>query len=229
MAMELKHIAFIMDGNGRWAKKRGLSRSTGHREGVTALYRVIDGCISEKIPFLSVYAFSTENWKRPAPEVKFLMKLFTLFIEKSIGYFNANGIRFLARGNKDALPRPVRNSIEKAEAETAGNTVLTLIICLNYGGRDEIVRAVKRLNEKGTEISQENITREILPAGVTEVDLIVRTAGEKRLSGFLLWESSYAEFLFCDKLWPDMDSSDVKAAKESYYMRTRKFGGLDGK
>lgn len=224
----LNHLGIIMDGNGRWATSRKLPRTAGHLEGLKALRRCILGSIANDIKFLSLYAFSTENWKRPAQEVNYLMNLVATKLPSEMKFYQEYGIRILIRGDITSVPQKVSAAINKVEQKTKDNSVITVIICFNYGGQLEIATAVNKIIEKGIkgpitpEIIRENIQYSFIPP----VDMIVRSAGEKRLSNFLLWESAYSEFAFYDKLFPEWDKSFITTVKEDFKKRNRKFGGL---
>ncbi len=222
-----QHIGFIMDGNGRWAKKRFLPRTAGHLAGLKALKKVILGCISEGVRYVTLYCFSTENWKRPKDEVDYLMGLFSEKIMGELPFYNKNGIRLLTLGDTSVLPADAAESLEQAVRATEHNSTIVCQLALNYGGQDEICKAVNRAIREGVE----EITPAVIRAHfdnpwVPPVDLIARSAGEKRLSNFLLFDSAYAEFVFCDKLWPDWCEDDVVSIISEYNSRVRKFGGL---
>ena len=227
------HIAIIMDGNGRWARARGLSRTEGHRAGVRALRRVVQACGELGVSYLTVYAFSTENWRRPVSEVTALMRLFVETMEEYLPELMSRNVRVRYIGDISGLARPARLAVERAVAETASNTGLTLTVALNYGGRSEIVRACKRFirdwqdGKVGLDDLDDNIMAGYLDtAGLPDPDLVIRPAGEKRLSNFLLWQVAYSEFWLTDKYWPDFDREDIVAAIEDYGRRQRRFGGL---
>ena len=221
----LKHIAFIMDGNGRWAKARGMERSERHKAGVKVLERLTNDCMEIGLEAVTFYAFSTENWKRPAAEVKAIMDLLSEYLDKSEGMFEKHQVRFRVIGDKSALDKPLRKKIEKYENETK-HFDRSINIAINYGGRDEIVHACKKLVDEGKEITKENLSLALYTEDCVEPDMIVRTAGEKRLSNFLLWQASYSELYFTDVLWPDFSTEDLKAAIDDFYSRRRKYGGL---
>lgn len=224
---DLVHLAIIMDGNGRWAKSRFLPRTAGHLEGLKALKRCISGCISEGIRYLTVYCFSTENWKRPPDEVKYLMALFTNKIYGEIKTLNSLGVSVRLLGNTSNLPPDAVKNLKKAEEETKNNDKITLQLAINYGGYDEIERAVNSLIKDGyKEIDAALIRSRFDNPDIPPVDFIVRSAGEMRLSNFLLFDSAYAELGFYDKLFPDWDEQMIHQIKEDYYKRIRKFGGL---
>ena len=221
----LKHIAFIMDGNGRWAKSRGLSRSAGHRAGAKTFRRVVDYVKLIGIKYMTVYAFSTENWSRPAEEVSSIMKLLEDYIEQALGDVADNDVRVIFLGDRTPLSEKLRRKMDFLERRSEKNGHI-LNIALNYGGRDEIVHAVKQVLEKGLEITGETIAENLYTKESPPPDLIVRTAGELRLSNFLLWQSAYSELYFTDKLWPDFTEKDVDEAVAEFYRRTRRFGGI---
>lgn len=224
-----RHLGIIMDGNGRWAKHRSLPRTAGHIEGLKALKRVVLAAIAQGIEVLTFYTFSTENWKRSEEEVSYLMRLLVSKLHSELKFYCDNGIRILAKGDISGLPPKVQEVIAKSEAATKDNTTITAVLAINYGGRDEICRAVTRwlgntsdqksIDEKTL---AENLDLPDLPA----VDMIVRSANEKRLSNFLLWESAYAELAFYEALWPDWGAAEVQAVCDEYRQRVRKFGGV---
>jgi len=213
------HVAIIMDGNGRWAAQRGLQRLAGHRQGAQAVRRTLEACPSLGITDLTVYAFSSDNWRRPATETSGLMDLLAEFLEAETPSLIANGIRLNAIGRRDRLPEAALEALELAESATAFCTRLTLRIALDYSSRDAIVGAAHRAPSTREELS-------LGLSGAPDVDLLIRTAGEQRLSDFLLWECAYAEFCFLDRLWPDFTGEDLADAVASFQRRKRRFGGL---
>ena len=222
----LKHIAFIMDGHGRWAKAKGLPREAGHKAGAEALKRVLRRCGELDIAAVTVYAFSTENWKRPQKEVDMLMELLYTALGAYSKEMMKNGLRFKAVGDKSAFSDKLIKRINEIEELTKNNKNF-LNVALNYGGRDEIAHACNSLIKKGkTEITEDDISAELYTAGCPDPDLIVRTSGELRLSNFLIWQAAYSEFYFTDTLWPDMNAGEVDKAIEAYNSRQRRFGGL---
>ena len=222
----LQHIAFIMDGNGRWAKKRGMPREYGHAVGVKKFERVVRYCGDIGIRAVTVYAFSTENWKRPQHEVQAIMGLFNEYLDRAQKMADENQTQVVFLGDKAIFPQNVRERMELVEKNTA-HYPRTLNVAVNYGSRDEIVHAVNTLIAQGkTEITEDDITANLYTAHCPPPDLIVRTGSEQRLSNFLLWQAAYAEFYFCDTLWPDMDDAAVDAAVEAFYARKRRFGGV---
>ena len=223
---KLSHIAFIMDGNGRWAKKRGLPREAGHGEGAKTFTEVAEYCYRGGVDTVTVYGFSTENWSRPKHEVGAIMSLLEKYLKKGIREMTERNVRVTFLGDKSPLSDNLRELMERLERESAPNKY-RLNIAINYGGRAEIVNAVNRLVAKGvTEFTEQNIGNELYTAGQDDPDLIVRSAGELRLSNFLMWQSVYSEFYFCDTLWPDFSGDDIDAAVAAYYSRTRRYGGV---
>ncbi|KAA9015908.1 polyprenyl diphosphate synthase [Sphingobium limneticum] len=228
-----RHVAIIMDGNGRWAKKRLLPRVAGHRAGVEAVRRVARAAQDLGLECLTLYAFSSENWKRPASEVADLMGLLRHFIQSDIDEFHANGVRLRVIGNYRALEPSLVDLIEGAMARTAGNSGPIIAIALNYGAQDEMVQAVQSLAARAAagEIAAEaigaaDIDGALYTAGLPPLDLMVRTSGEQRLSNFMLWQAAYAELYFTDTLWPDFGADALAQALDAFRMRDRRFGGL---
>ncbi len=222
----IQHIAFIMDGNGRWAKARGLTRDAGHRAGAETFRRIVSYCGDIGIPIVTVYAFSTENWKRPHHEVAMLMRLLSSCLESYSAEMMEKGVRLHVIGDKTPLNSELRDRIDDLEKQTENNPKL-LNIAINYGGRDELTHAFNCLAQKGVKnITAQDISRELYTAGIPDPDLIVRTSGEYRLSNFLIWQGAYSELYFTDTLWPDMTSEDVDRALEAYKSRQRRYGGL---
>ncbi len=223
---KLSHIAFIMDGNGRWAKKRGLVREAGHTEGAKAFKRVCEYCFRGDIDTVTIYAFSTENWSRPKHEVDAIMKLLEAYLKTGIAEMTKNNIKVTFLGDKAPLSEKLRKQMNDLEIKSANNKY-NLNVAINYGGRAEIVNAVNRLSKNGvTNFTPELIESELYTKGQPDPDLIVRSAGEMRLSNFLTWQSVYSEFYFSDTLWPDFSDKDVDEAVDAYYNRTRRYGGV---
>ena len=228
---KLEHIAFIMDGDGRWATKRGMPREYGHTVGAKVFRRVAEYCFRGGINTVTVYAFSTENWKRPAREVNALMTLFTTYLKTGMAEMMKDDIRIRFLGEKTPFGDAQRRLMEKIESDSAGNKY-NLNIAVNYGGRREITLAFEKLHEKlqngeiSGRITEEMISDELFMAGQPDPDLIVRTSGEMRLSNFLTWQSVYSELYFTDVLWPDMNEEEVDKAVADYYSRQRRYGGL---
>ena len=222
----LKHIAFIMDGNGRWAKQRGLPREHGHRFGVKAFEEMLKHCERLGIDAVTVYAFSTENWKRPQKEVDAILKLMDRYLEECEKTVEEYRMRLCFLGDKSPFDGKRRARMERMEELTAGNARV-LNIALNYGGRDEIVRACNALIASGKKnVTEADFSAALDTAGREDPDLIVRTGGDLRISNFLLWQSAYSEFYFTDVLWPDFGPAQIDAAVEAFYKRKRRFGGV---
>ncbi len=226
-----RHIAIIMDGNGRWAKKRGLPRIEGHRRGVEAVRTVLDAARALGIPYLTLYAFSAENWHRPPDEVGALMGLLEFFLKRETASLVKNRIRLLTIGRTEDLPDAVRTQLEDAKAQTADFTAHTLILALNYGSRTELVDAARAYatavaagKEKLNDSSWETFSRYLYTAGIPDPDLLIRTSGEVRLSNFLMMQCAYAELVFSPVLWPDFSREDLQAAIEDFSRRERRFG-----
>ena len=220
------HIAIIMDGNGRWAKKRGLARSFGHMEGAKTLSKALEYLTEIGVKYLTVYAFSTENWNRPQDEVSTLMKLFLKYIKNERKNMMKNKIRFFVSGRKNNVPKKLQKEIEKLEEETKNNDRITLNIAFNYGSRAEIVDAVNRIIDDGKENITEEDFSKYLYNDFPDPDLVIRTSGEMRISNFLLWQIAYSELYITDTLWPDFDEKEIDKAIESYNQRERRFGGV---
>ena len=222
-----RHISIIMDGNGRWAQRRGLPRSAGHKAGAETFRRIARYCKDLGVEYLTVYAFSTENWKRPAEEVGTIMGLLEKYLLDSIAEMEEDRIRLRFFGDLSALSPRLQELIART-AEIAGRLpgCFQANVCLNYGGRDEIVRAARALAESGEEWSEENLERHLDSAGIPDPELIIRPGGEYRISNFLLWQSAYAEYVFSPKLWPDFQTEDIDDAIARYRTRDRRFGGV---
>lgn len=219
-----RHIAIVMDGNGRWASKRFLPRIAGHKQGVEALKRIVRACAQRKIAALTVFAFSSENWNRPADEVSGLMELLAMALSKEVSQLKRDGVQLHFVGARDSLSDRVKNGFESAETSTAENTTLVLNVCFNYGGRWDIVQAAKRLSQAGLLITEDSIAGAMSLAHCPDPDLIIRTGGETRISNFLLWQAAYSELYFSDVLWPDFDELALDAALHEYASRERRFG-----
>jgi len=219
-----RHVAIIMDGNGRWAKKRHLPRVLGHQRGVEAVRRVVRGAREMGLEALTLYAFSTENWRRPEEEVSDLMSLMKRFILSDLDEFAAAGVRLKIIGDYQAFKPDVVELIEGAVAKTAANTGTTLAVALNYGSQDEIARAATKAAAKGP-ITPETIAAELDTADLPPLDLVIRTSGEVRLSNFLLWQAAYAEMLFTEVLWPDFTAEHLRQALDDFTARERRYGG----
>ena len=226
-----RHVAVIMDGNGRWAKRRALPRHLGHRAGVKAVRATVEGCARRGVEALTLFAFSSENWRRPEEEVTRLMELSVESMEKEVDELHGNGIRLRFIGDLSALKPHLLEGIAAAEARTAGNSRMTLFVAISYGGRWDIVQGVRRLAGQvaaGTlapdEIDEARISRELMLGDVADPDLFIRTGGEQRVSNFLLWNLAYTELYFCDCLWPDFDDAEIERAFRQFAARQRRFG-----
>jgi undecaprenyl diphosphate synthase len=219
-----RHIAIVMDGNGRWASKRFLPRIAGHNRGVEALKRIIGACPSRHIDVVTVFAFSSENWNRPVEEVSGLMDILALALSREVPTLHRDGVRLRFVGSRDGLSARVKKGLEDAEAATAGNTVLLLNVCFNYGGRWDIASAAARLAASGTPITEVSLSDALSLAYCSDPDLVIRTGNEMRLSNFLLWQSAYSELYFSELLWPDFDEVALDAALSDYAARERRFG-----
>jgi undecaprenyl diphosphate synthase len=220
------HVGIIMDGNGRWATRRGLSRLRGHEAGVEAIRRVVEVAPDQGVGTLTLYAFSTDNWRRPRAEVAALMALLRFYLASEVESLVKNGVRLTVIGRRDRLPEGIAAAIARAEAATAGGEVLHLRIAVDYSSRDAILNAAAKLagvTEPSRELFSQLVTGE---AGLRDVDLIICTSGEKRLSDFLLWEGAYAELHFTERMWPEFDAQDLEEALASFHRRERRFGGL---
>lgn len=223
-----RHIGIIMDGNGRWAKKRMLPRTAGHVQGAKAFKKCTRYCMKLGLECVTYYAFSTENWKRPKEEVDAIMKLFSQYLDEASEMTEEN-VRLIFLGDPEPLSDELKRKIKYVTEGSANNTGLTCCIAINYGGRDDIVHAVKSIvNEKvpAEEITESLITERLYTAGLPEVDLIIRPSGEQRLSNFLIWQAAYAEYVFMDVLWPDFSEKDLDFAISEYAKRNRRFGGV---
>ena len=221
------HIGIIMDGNGRWAKQRNLPRTSGHKEGLTVAKNIVREAAKFGVKYVTLYTFSTENWKRAQEEVGFLMNLIRSHLRAEFEFYKENGIRIQHIGDIEGLPLDVQQEIRKAIADTAHFTGLTVVLAINYGGRNEICRAVNKLIEnKSDEISEESIAKAMDIPELPDVDLLIRTGGELRLSNFLLWHAAYAELVFTDTLWPDYNINEFKEHIELFQKRTRRFGAV---
>lgn len=227
------HVAIIMDGNGRWAKKRGLPRTAGHAQGARVVEQILEDADHMGIRYLTVYAFSTENWSRPDSEVKSLMNLLRTYMKTSLAKCAKNNVRIRVIGDKTRLDEDLQKSIANLEENTKTNTGIGFQIAINYGARDEMRRAVTKLAEQAAkgDLDPESITEETISdaldtAGIPDPDLLIRTCGEERLSNFLMWQLSYAELYFTDCAWPDFNKAELEKAVEAYNHRERRFGGL---
>ena len=221
-----RHIAIIMDGNGRWAKKRGLPRTAGHKVGAEVFRTIATYCKNLGVEYLTVYAFSTENWKRPAEEVDTLMALFKNYMLEAIDTMERDHIRLQFFGDMSAVSPELQALVERTNEMSRHIEGFQANICLNYGGRDEILHAARECVDAGEELTEENFAKHLYSAGVPDPELIIRPSGEIRLSNFLLWQCAYSELYFCDTLWPDFDERTLDAAIIDYQKRDRRFGGV---
>nr|WP_198982107.1 polyprenyl diphosphate synthase [Herbaspirillum sp. ASV7] len=222
-----RHVAIIMDGNGRWATKRFLPRVAGHAKGVDAVRSIVEACAERGIEFLTLFAFSSENWRRPADEVSVLMRLFMTVLEREVGKMANNGIRLRIVGDMSRFDPKLQEMASKAEAQTAGNSRLTLTVCANYGGRWDVMQAVSKMvkDKPGvTDYTEEELAPYLAMAYAPEPDLFIRTGGEQRISNFLLWQLAYSELYFTETFWPDFDGKALDTAIASYQQRERRFG-----
>ena len=227
------HIAIIMDGNGRWAKARGFPRAVGHERGVEALRRTVEAAQDIGLRNLTVYSFSTENWRRPVAEVNALFGLLKAYVKRDLNRLASEGVRIRILGTREGLPEDILELVDRAEARTAKNSAFNLCIAFNYGGREEIVRAAQKLAKDvadgriaASEITEDRFTSALDTDGIPDPDIMIRTSGEFRLSNFLNWQAAYAELVFMDVLWPDFGKSHLLEAIEIYRSRERRFGGL---
>ncbi len=230
-----RHVAIIMDGNGRWAKARGLPRSAGHKRGAERVRRTVEAARELGIAYLTLYAFSSENWKRPLGEVTDLMGLLRLYLRNEIAHLNKNGVRLRVIGDRGRLGRDIISLIDHAESATGGNTALTLNLALSYGGRHELVEAARLLaaevaagRMEPADIDEAAVAARLYTAGMPDPDLVIRTSGEKRISNFLLWQSAYAELVFLDVLWPEFGREHLEAAVQDFHRRERRYGASAG-
>jgi len=221
-----EHIAIIMDGNGRWAKERNLKRTAGHEQGAKVVRNITQHCSNIGVKYLTLYAFSTENWSRPKLEVEFLMKLLERYLKNELEVYLENGIRFKAIGDITRFSKSLQKIIYSTEEKTSKCKKLTQVLALNYGSQDEIIRAIKKLNEKDLEVNIENFETCLDTAGIPSVDMLIRTSGEVRLSNYLLWQNAYAEMFFVNTYWPEFSASELDDLISDFNSRERRFGGI---
>lgn len=231
-----RHVALILDGNGRWAKKRGLPRTAGHKQGCVTVEQTVEDAARLGIEYLTVYGFSTENWKRPKDEVGTLMQLFRFYLKRLLKIAKVNNVRVKMIGDRTRFDKDIIEGIDRLESETADNSGMTFVIAVNYGGRDEITRAVRRMMSdcKSGLVQPEAVTEELLAsyldtAGIPDPDLLIRTSGEIRLSNYLLWQLAYSEIYITDCLWPDFNKEELQKAIVQFNKRERRFGGVEAK
>lgn len=218
------HIAIVMDGNGRWASRRFLPRVAGHKQGVDALHRCVKACAERGVKVLTVFAFSSENWDRPADEVSGLMELLAKALAREVAQLSADGVQIHFVGERESLSDSLKKGFQQAESLTAHNTRLIFNICFNYGGRWDISQAAAKLAAKGALVTANSLSAEMALAHVADPDLVIRTGGEQRISNFLLWQAAYSELYFSEKLWPDFDGTALDEAIEEFNRRERRFG-----
>ncbi len=219
-----RHVAIVMDGNGRWASKRFLPRIAGHKQGVEALKRIVRACAQRHIGVLTVFAFSSENWSRPADEVSGLMELLAMALSREVAQLKKDGVQLHFVGARETLSERVKAGFASAEHSTAANAVLTLNVCFNYGGRWDMVQAASKLVAAGSPITEASLSGALALAHCPDPDLLIRTGGEQRISNFLLWQAAYSELYFSDVLWPDFDEAALDAALNEFAARERRFG-----
>jgi undecaprenyl diphosphate synthase len=231
-----RHVAIIMDGNGRWAHERSLPRSAGHRQGVEALRRTVRAAIEIGIEYLTIYSFSAENWSRPASEVNFLLSLLRRFIRQDVAEIHSAGVRIRVIGEREGIDPDIAQMIEECEQLTADNTAMTLIVAFNYGGRQELARAARQIAKSvasgeldAAAIDAEMIDQHLYLSDIPDPDLLIRTGGEQRLSNFLLWQCAYTEFVFVHDYWPDFTKESLQKAVSAFQSRDRRFGGIKAK
>ena len=220
------HIAIIMDGNGRWAKERGLNRTAGHEEGAKVVREITTYCSDLGIKYLTLYAFSTENWERPKLEVEFLMKLLERYLKKELEIYLKHNVKFKAIGDLTRFSKTLQERIKKTEDDTSKCTGLNQVLALNYGSKNEIIRAIKKLNEQKLEVTEENLESCLDTAGIPAVDILIRTSGEVRLSNYLLWQNAYAEMFFTQTFWPDFSKAELDDILSDFSKRERRFGAI---
>lgn len=231
MERTLNHIAIIMDGNGRWAQQQGKERVYGHRHGVEAVRSVVEGACEARVPYLTLYTFSTENWNRPEEEIETLMRLLTTAIANEVPMLMKNNIRLVTSGRVEMLPKDCQESLHKAVEQTAGNSRLTLVLAISYSGRSEIVDAVRKISEKvrtgeikSDDINESTVSSHLYNPQIPDVDLMIRTGGDVRISNFLLWQIAYAELYFSPVMWPDFRKEHLHEIIEQFTKRERRFG-----
>ncbi len=223
---KLNHVAFIMDGNGRWGKKKGRSRNYGHLKGVETVEKIVESSIKLKIPIITFYVFSTENWKRPKSEINFLFKLINKFFQDKINNVIKNGIKIKIMGEKKKLPISIRNNLDLVEKKTISNKKLVVNLALNYGSKNEIVEAVKKIKKKGQAVNEKVIAKNLFNNGQYDPEILIRTGGKRRLSNFMLWQLAYSEIYFLEKLWPDFNEKDLKKILNHFKNIKRNFGKI---
>ena len=222
---DLNHIAFIMDGNGRWGLKKRSSRNYGHLKGVKTVQKIVEASILFKVPVISFYVFSTENWKRPKSEINYLFNLINIYFKKEINNIINNNIKIIISGRLQNLPLKISKILQNAINKTKKNNKLVINLAINYGAKAEVIDAVKKINSSYKKITQENINKNLY-SDLSFPDILIRTGGQKRLSNFMLWQLAYSEIFFLDKLWPDFTKNDLKKIIKKYHKIKRNFGGI---
>jgi undecaprenyl diphosphate synthase len=223
---KLNHVSFIMDGNGRWGKKKNKSRNYGHLEGVKTVKKVVDASLKLKIPIITFYVFSTENWKRPKKEINFLFGLIGSYFKKEISNIIKNKIKINIIGKINSLPIKIRKVLNETINKTKNNKNLIINLALNYGAKEEIINSIKKINNKKININEVNIGKNLYTANLPDPDILIRTGGQKRLSNFMLWQLAYTEMYFIDKLWPEFNSNDLKKIISNYKNIKRNYGAI---
>ena len=222
----IKHVAIIMDGNGRWGLKNKKSRNLGHKAGINTVEKIIKSSIKNNIKYLTLYAFSTENWKRPKIEVKFLINLLESFLKEKIESLDKNGIKLKIIGDIKKFPKKIQKNLKSAEQKTYNNKKLQLILALNYGSKNELVKAIKTIKEKKIKVSEYSVDKNLYTRGIPNPDILIRTGNTNRLSNFLLWQLSYSEIFFVKKMWPDFNEKDYKKILDKFKKIKRNFGNI---
>ena len=222
----IEHVAIIMDGNGRWGLKNKNSRNLGHKSGLITVEKIIKSSVRNKIKYLTLYAFSTENWKRPKLEIKFLLNLLESFLKEKLDELDKNGIKLKIIGDTKKFPKKIQNNLKYAEKQTYKNKKLQLILALNYGSKNELVKAIKTIKEKKIKINESSVDKNLYTKGIPNPDILIRTGNTNRLSNFLLWQLSYSEIFFVKKMWPDFNEKDYKKILDKFKKIKRNFGNI---
>ena len=220
------HVAIIMDGNGRWGFKKKNSRNYGHKKGIETVKKIIDIAIEQKIKYLTLFVFSTENWKRPLNEINYLFSLLNNYINKEIKNLQKNDIKIKILGKTNPFPQKIKSNLKKIEKLTKQNKRIQINMALNYGSREEIINAIKKINKRSYEINERNIEKFLYTSGIPDPEILIRTGNTKRVSNFLIWQSIYTEIFFVKKMWPDFEKKDFKKILKDYMKINRNFGGL---
>ncbi len=220
------HVAIIMDGNGRWGLKKKNSRNYGHKKGIETVEKIIDIAIEQKIKYLTLFVFSTENWKRPLNEINYLFSLLNNYINKEIKNIQKNDIKIKILGKTNPFPRRIKTNLKKIEKLTKQNKRIQINMALNYGSREEIINAIKKINKRSYEINERNIEKFLYTSGIPDPEILIRTGNTKRVSNFLIWQSIYTEIFFVKKMWPEFEKKDFKKILKDYMKINRNFGGL---